>query len=215
MIVLLIGAPGAGKGTQADRLAESAGFRKISTGDALRNQVKLKTPVGNQAAEIMARGDLVPDNVLFEIVKSELGDDASELILLDGYPRTVNQARDLEKLEVRHRVAAVIYLEVNDDAIIERLSGRRVCRSCGATFHATTTPPRSAGTCDRCGSELVQRQDDQPQSIQTRLNVYAQATKPVIDFYKQKQLVRTVNGVGSSDEVFSSIQAILQAEHLV
>lgn len=205
MIVVLAGAPGAGKGTQADMLAAREGFRKISTGDALRKHIKQRSEIGLKAEAVMARGELVSDDILFQILKEELGDDASEKILLDGYPRNVNQAKTLESLGNMQPVVAAIHLDVESSELVSRLSGRRVCESCGSSYHATMSPPKHTGICDRCGGTLKQRPDDQEESVRTRLSVYDNLTKPVLEFYREKGLYHRVDGVGSTDDVFAKL----------
>lgn len=209
MIFLLIGAPGAGKGTQADLLADHAGFVKISTGDALRRQVKLGTPVGKQAEAIMARGELVPDKILLEIIKEELSTKTDKNVILDGYPRNVSQAETLKTLEDYYPVKGCIHLDVRRDVLIERLSGRRVCGNCQSTFHVTASPSKVPGVCDKCGKDLVQRADDEPKSISVRLDVYDQNTQPVLDFYKGRNLYCRINGYGQPIDIFNEIKAVI------
>ena len=207
MIVLLIGAPGAGKGTQADLLASKVGYRKISTGDALRKHVKLGTPIGKQAEAIMARGELVPDDVLLKILKEELGSDSKETVILDGYPRNVTQAATLMTVvEKTHPVKGCIHLDVSREELISRLSGRRVCSSCGTSFHIETSPPHLANVCDKCGGQLIQRPDDEPKSIAVRLDVYDKNTQPVLDYFKERDLYCRVNGSGVPSEIFDELQ---------
>lgn len=209
MIVVLAGAPGAGKGTQADLLAAREGFRKISTGDALRKHIRLKSPIGQTAEAVMARGELVSDDILFEILREELGDDPSEKILLDGYPRNVNQAKTLELLNEMQPVIAAIHLDVESTELVSRLSGRRVCETCGSSFHTTMSPPRQQGVCDKCGGSLKQRPDDQEDSVRTRLSVYDRMTKPVLEYYREKGLYHRIDGIGSTDDVFGKLLASL------
>jgi adenylate kinase len=210
MIVVLMGAPGAGKGTQADLLAERSGYRKLSTGDALRKHVKLGTAVGKQAGEIMARGELVPDNVLLQVLKEELGSNQKELIILDGYPRNLSQAETLrDVVESTHAVIGCMHLDVKRDDIVSRLSGRRTCSGCGASFHVTANPPKKAGICDKCGGGLYQRPDDDPKSISVRLDVYDKATEPVLDYYRKRGLYRRINGSGVTDEIFKELTSTL------
>lgn len=209
MIVLLAGAPGAGKGTQADLLAERAGFRKISTGDALRRQTKLGTEIGKKAKSFMESGRLVPDDVLFEVLKAELGTDPQEKILLDGYPRNISQAQTLETMESIHPVRAAIHLDVDREDLIARLSGRRVCSDCGATYHVATSPSRVAGVCDKCGGRVTQRADDEEGKVRVRLEVYETETKPILDFYKKKGLYRRIDGNGTTEEVYGDLREAL------
>lgn len=210
MIVLLAGAPGAGKGTQADLLAERAGFRKISTGDALRRQTKLGTEIGRKAKAFMESGRLVPDDVLFDVLKAELGSDREERILLDGYPRNIAQAETLESMEGVHPVEAAIHLDVKREDLIARLSGRRVCSNCGASYHVAMSPSRRAGICDKCEGQLTQRADDDEGKVRVRLEVYETETKPILDFYKEKGLYRRVDGNGTTEEVYEALRGALE-----
>jgi adenylate kinase len=209
MIFLLIGAPGAGKGTQADLLADKGGFVKISTGDALRMHVKAGTDVGKQAEAIMARGELVPDSVLLNILRAELVHAGDKHVILDGYPRNVPQAETLKGLEDHFPVRGCIHLDVKRDVLIERLAGRRVCSGCQSSYHVSASPSRVAGVCDRCGKGLVQRPDDEPKSISVRLDVYDRNTQPVLDYYKGRNLYCRINGLGDPLEIFKEIQAVI------
>lgn len=212
MIIVLMGAPGAGKGTQADLLSERAGYRKFSTGDALRKHVKLGTPVGKQAGEIMARGELVPDNVLLQVLKEELGSNSKEMVVLDGYPRNLAQAETLkEVIEGVHPVVCCAHLDVGRDDIIARLSGRRTCSGCGASFHVSANPPKKQGLCDKCGSNLIQRPDDDAKSIAVRLDVYDKATQPVLDYYRKRGLYNRVNGGGQTDQIFGDLRGVINS----
>jgi len=209
MIIVLTGAPVAGKATQADMLAKDRGWRKLSTGDALRKQVRLGTPVGQNAARYMNEGRLVPDEVLFEILKAELGEDGDEVLLLDGYPRNVEQAKALASLAGKHPVVAAIHLDVARDDLIERLSGRRTCSQCGASYHLSFSPPQKAERCDRCGAELISRADDEPAKIGVRLDVYEKETRPVIDFYKKKGLYHRLEGNAQVGTVFAKLAELV------
>ena len=210
MIVVLIGAPGAGKGTQADLLVERRKYRKLSTGDALRRQIKDQTPVGKKVEPILARGELVSDDVLLEIVDAELAVAGSATTLFDGYPRNLGQAKSLEKIATRHPVGAVVHLDVNRPQLIARLAGRRVCPECGATFHMQSKAPRVAGKCDRCGSGLVTRPDDEESKIVRRLEVFDNETQPVLDFYRKHPNYQHVDGLGSTEEVYERIARTLE-----
>lgn len=206
MIIVLMGAPGAGKGTQADLLVERSGYRKISTGDALRKHVKLGTPVGKQAGEIMARGELVPDQVLLQVLKEEIGSNPKEVIILDGYPRNLSQAETLKGVvETTHPVVGCMHLDVSRQDIVARLSGRRVCSGCGASFHVSANPPKKDGVCDKCSAHLYQRPDDDPKSISVRLDVYDKTTEPVLDYYRNRGLYRKINGSGVTNEIFKEL----------
>jgi adenylate kinase len=210
MIVVLTGAPGAGKGTQAELLAEKCGLIKVSTGDALRKHVKNGTEIGRVADEIMKRGDLVPDDVLFEIIKQELAEAGKKTVLLDGYPRNLSQAETLATLVETHPVKVAIQLEVEKEELFRRLSGRRVCCSCGATYHIDNNPPKSEGTCDQCGQNAVsQRSDDNPESVNRRLEVYEDNTRPILHFYQQRDLLKKVSGSGATETIFSTLKGVI------
>lgn len=211
MIVVLTGAPGAGKGTQADILVEKGGFRKLSTGDALRKHVKLGTDIGKVAGAIMERGELVPDDVLFKVLRAELGTDKKEVVLLDGYPRNVAQAETLATLGEIHPVKLAVHLDVPKEELISRLSGRRVCSGCGATYHVDKNPTKKTGLCDKCGGDVVQRADDRAEAVAVRLDVYEKNTRPVLDFYAKKGLYKKVDGTGGTDVVFARLKAMIDA----
>ena len=205
MIVVLTGAPGAGKGTQADLLVERQGYKKISTGDALRNQIKGGTELGKTASQFMEKGELVPDALLLDILKSELSAVAGHKVLLDGYPRNLDQAKTLEGLAAEWTVGKAIHLDVESKQLVERLSGRRTCLNCGATFHITMNRPEKEGICDKGGSGLPQRPDDEVKKVQTRLTVYEKSTEPVLDFYRSKGVYVRVDGLGSTEDVYSRL----------
>ena len=205
MIIVLTGAPGAGKGTQADLLVKSAGFRKLSTGDALRRQISLGTDIGLLAKGYMDNGNLVPDDVLLSILNAELGDNAKEKILLDGYPRNLEQAKTLNDLETPHEIKGAVLIDVDQAAILNRIIGRRICGSCGASFHVETFKPKVQNICDNCGSDLIQRPDDTEEKVSVRLKVYNDVTKPIMDFYRDQDKFFAVNGNGSSEEVYQRL----------
>lgn len=211
MIIVLTGAPGAGKGTQADLLAQRDGYLKVSTGDALRKHIKSGTPIGKIADGIMAKGQLVPDDVLLKILETELAGTESQVVLLDGYPRNLAQAQELEKTLARYPVAGAIQLDVDRDDLISRISGRIVCAQCQTPYHATMNPPKKSGVCDKCGStQLVRRPDDAPDKVATRLDVYDKNTKPVLDFYRAKGVCKTIDGARSTEEVYKDLKATIQ-----
>ena len=210
MIVLLIGAPGAGKGTQSDLLAGRRGYRKISTGDAFRRHIKNKTRLGKVAESIMAQGKLVPNEVLLEVLKEELGGDPHEKILLDGYPRNVKQAEDLSTvLSTVHKVVAAVHLDVDMDSLKRRLSGRRVCAECGATYHTESFPTKIESVCDKCGGSVLQRNDDKADKVQVRLDVYQNETSPVLEFYKKAGLYHRVAADLPTEDVYGVVDGIL------
>ena len=201
MNVIFLGPPGAGKGTQAVRVCERLGIPQISTGDILRRAIKEQTPTGLAAKAYIDRGELVPDSVVIDIVRERLDhDDCKGGYLLDGFPRTVHQA---EALETFAKIDAVIDIDVSDEKLIERLSGRRVCLSCGGTYHVSRL--NGSTTCEKCGQELIQRDDDKAETVLSRLNVYHAQTAPLIDFYTQRGLLKAVDGAQPMDECYAAI----------
>jgi len=209
--VIFIGPPGSGKGTQAKRLAATHSIPHISTGDMLREAVTDGTPLGQQAAPIMAKGDLVPDDLMVGIVRDRLDKpDAGRGFILDGFPRTLVQAEKLDtivgngKNEVR-----VVQLLVPDEAIVNRIALRRTCASCGAIYHLENNPPAVDSVCDRCGSQVIAREDDNEAAIRRRLQKFHEDTLPVAAFYKTKSILREVGGIGPVDEVFERIEQSL------
>jgi adenylate kinase len=208
MITLLIGPPGAGKGTQADLLVEKCGFRKLSTGDVLRKHIRNKTKIGLLAADVMASGGLVSDDILFQVLKEELRGSENEKVLLDGYPRNLHQAATLESLDSM-TVGCVVHIDVDRKELIGRLSGRRTCSACGSSYHVTANKPLHEGRCDKCGGELVQRPDDLEDKVAVRLDVYDSMTRPVLDYYRERGLYRRVDGSGSPASVYTRLEAVL------
>ncbi len=191
MKLIMLGAPGAGKGTQAAILSERLGIPTISTGNILRAAVKNGTPVGLQAKSYMDAGKLVPDEVIIGIIAERLAeDDCQGGFILDGVPRTIAQAEALEQAGVRFD--CVLDIEVPDQEIMRRMTGRRACTACGATYHVEAAPPKTEGVCDACGGALVQRDDDKPETVQSRLDVYHSQTEPLKDFYAQRGVLKTV-----------------------
>lgn len=207
MKLILLGAPGAGKGTQADILKKKLNVPTISTGNILRAAVKNGTPTGLRAKEYMDAGRLVPDEVIIGIIQERLQEsDCANGYILDGVPRTIAQAEALEKAGITFD--AVISIEISDETIMERMSGRRVCESCGASYHVVAVPPKQEGVCDKCGGKLVQRKDDAPETVKARLEVYHKETEPLKDFYAQRGLLKPVENQPS---VAETSQAILHA----
>ncbi|MGN0989855.1 MAG: adenylate kinase, partial [Candidatus Ventricola sp.] len=199
------GPPGAGKGTQAVRVCERLGIPQISTGDILRRAIKNETPTGLAAKSYIDKGQLVPDSVVIDIVRERLEhEDCKGGYLLDGFPRTVAQA---EALEAFARIDAVIDIDVSDEKLVERLSGRRVCLSCGGTYHVSRL--NGSTTCEKCGNELIQRDDDKAETVLSRLTVYHAQTEPLIDFYTQRGLLKPVDGAQPMDDCFAAILAAL------
>ncbi len=208
MNLIMLGAPGAGKGTQAAVLNQRLGIPTISTGNILRAAIKDGTPTGLKAKEYMDNGQLVPDAVIIGIIRERLqAEDCQNGYILDGVPRTIGQAEALEEAGIRFD--AVIDLEVADEAIMERMSGRRVCESCGASYHIVAIPPKKEGVCDVCGSALVQRADDTPETVRSRLTVYHEQTEPLKAFYSQRGLLRTVPDQGSMEATTAAILEVL------
>lgn len=212
MNLILLGPPGAGKGTQAQFLIEEYGIPQISTGDMLRAAVKEGTPMGLKAKECMDSGDLVPDGVVVGIVRERLQQgDCAKGFILDGFPRTVPQADALSDTlkQLDKEIDAAIALTVDTDALVKRLAGRRTCPVCSAAYHLQHDPPREEGICTKCGAQLVQRDDDKEETVRNRMQVYADQTKPLIDYYSQSGVLIEVDGMESIDEVRTTIKEAL------
>ncbi len=212
MYILLMGPPGAGKGTQAERLIRDYGIPQISTGDMFRAAVKSGTPLGKEAKSYMDKGTLVPDSVTVGIVKERLAqEDCKDGWILDGFPRTTAQAASLDSIlhEMGISLTAVLGINANREDLVKRVSGRLVCRKCSASFHRDFRPPKQQGVCDNCGGELYQRADDNEKTIRSRLAVYDEQTKPLIDYYKMSGCYVDIDGDQSMDEVFSDIKGSL------
>ncbi|MFZ5659445.1 MAG: adenylate kinase [Pseudomonadota bacterium] len=202
--IVLLGPPGVGKGTQAKRLSQVLGIPQISTGDMLRAAVAQGTPLGQKARAQMESGGLVSDDVVIGLIRERLqAPDAQTGFLLDGFPRTRAQAEALDEMlaGMGKRLDAVLHLTLEDEEIVRRLSGRRLCPSCGAIFHVVYNPPKAEGICDHCGGELVQRADDQPEVIRERLRVYAEQTEPLVDYYRQLPGYRRISAEGRPEQV--------------
>jgi adenylate kinase len=212
--LILFGPPGAGKGTQGALLAERFGLLRLSTGDVLREAVRQGTEMGLAARRFMDAGDLVPDEVLLGIVRDYLqGDAADRGVIFDGFPRTLPQARSLDELlaALGRRLEAVLVLDVDDDALVRRLSGRRSCAACGAVFNVEFDPPREEGRCNHCGGELVLRPDDEPATVRRRLQVYTDQTAPLLDYYEATPVVvRRIDGQLSVESVQQQLAEALQ-----
>ena len=214
MKIIMLGAPGAGKGTQAKMIAEKFGIPHISTGDIFRANIKNGTELGKKAKDYMDKGQLVPDELTVEILLDRVAsEDCKNGYVLDGFPRTIPQADVLDKelTKLGDKVDFAINVDVPDENIVRRMSGRRACLKCGATYHIEHIPPKKEGICDTCGSELVQRDDDKPETVQNRLSVYHEQTQPLIDYYSNKNILKTVDGTKDMQEVFSDIVNILNA----
>lgn len=212
MRVVLLGPPGAGKGTQAKGIAEHYGIPHISTGDLFRENVGQGTPLGLKAKAYMDRGELVPDSLVIEFVEDRIArDDCKDGFLLDGFPRTIPQAEAFWDYCTEKNIPldAAVNLEVPSDLIVHRISGRRSCPKCGAVYNIYTNPPKAENTCDHDGSELVQRSDDKAETVQTRLDVYDKETAPLIDYYTDKGVIKNIDAVGTPDEVQQKILAAM------
>ena len=212
MKIIMLGAPGAGKGTQAKMIAEKYGIPHISTGDIFRYNIKNGTELGKEAKKYMDQGLLVPDELTVKILLDRVAkDDCKSGYVLDGFPRTIPQAEVLEEAltKLGDRIDYAINVEVPDENIVKRMGGRRACVNCGATYHIEHVPPKKEGICDNCGSELILRDDDKPETVKNRLSVYHKQTQPLIDFYNGKGVLRTVDGTVDMKDVFNAIVAIL------
>ncbi|MFG6117269.1 adenylate kinase [Halobacillus sp. MO56] len=208
MNLILMGLPGAGKGTQAEKIVEKYNIPHISTGDMFRLAIKEGTALGKEAKSFMDKGELVPDEVTIGIVRERLSkDDCQKGFLLDGFPRTIAQAEALENLlkDMNESLDYVLHIDVPTDQLVERLTGRRVCPTCGATYHVIYNPPKVEGKCDKDGSELIQREDDQPATVRKRLDVNIEQTQPMLDFYKDKGYLVTIKGDQDINQVFKDI----------
>ena len=212
MKIIMLGAPGAGKGTQAKLIAEKYGVPHISTGDIFRANIRNGTELGKEAKEYMDKGLLVPDELTVRLLLDRVAqDDCKNGYVLDGFPRTIPQAEVLDKelIKLGDSVDFAVDVDVPDENIIRRMSGRRACLNCGATYHIVNIPPKKEGICDVCGSELVLRDDDQPETVKNRLKVYHEQTQPLIEYYTGKGVLRTVDGTLPMEEVFDAIVKIL------
>lgn len=212
MKIIMLGAPGAGKGTQAKMIADKYGVPHISTGDIFRANIKNGTELGMEAKKYIDQGLLVPDELTVRILLDRVAqDDCKNGYVLDGFPRTIPQAEvlDSELTKLGDHIDYAINVDVPDENIVKRMSGRRACLTCGATYHIEHVPPKKEGICDVCGSELVLRDDDKPETVKNRLNVYHEQTQPLIDFYTEKGVLKTVDGTVPMEEVFAAITAIL------
>ena len=214
MKIIMLGAPGAGKGTQAKQIAEKYTIPHISTGDIFRANIKEGTELGTKAKTFMDQGLLVPDELVVELVADRIvKDDCKNGFVLDGFPRTIPQAEALDAAleKMGEKMDYAIDVDVPDENIVTRMSGRRACLNCGATYHIVTIPTKVEGVCDKCGNEVVLRDDDQPETVQKRLTVYHEQTQPLIDYYSNQGILKSVDGTLPMDEVFNAIVEILGA----
>ena len=210
--IVLLGPPGAGKGTQAELIVKKYGIPQISTGDIFRANIKNGTELGKEAKEYMDKGELVPDELTVDLVKDRLNqDDCKNGFMLDGFPRTVFQAEELDKImEAKGlSISNVLNIDVAADKLIDRIAGRRVCKSCGATYNVNTKPTAKEGICDACGGEVYQRADDNRETVENRINVYFSQTAPLIDYYEKSGVLAAIDGDQAMDSVFSDITKVL------
>lgn len=213
LFLVLLGGPGAGKGTQAERLAESLSIPQVSTGDLFRENLQKETELGLLAKGYMEGGELVPDEVTVGMVRERLArPDAAQGVILDGFPRTIAQAEALEALlvDLGFKLAVVPYIKVPEDVLLARLAGRWTCRACGAMYHQLFSAPQREGVCDRCGGELYQRPDDTPETQKHRIQVYFEQTAPLIDYYRGKGLLVEVDGRPGIDEIQAKLLSVIQ-----
>ena len=214
MRLLFLGPPGAGKGTQARELAREWGVPQVATGDMLREAMAAGTPLGREAKQYYDRGELVPDDVVLKMVAERFGQpDAAQGFILDGFPRTIAQADGLGAMleALGHKLDGVIYFDVSEPELIRRLTGRRLCRRCQTPFHVVSAPPKREGICDKCGGELYQRVDDSEATVRNRLAVYERQTAPLLDYYRQRGLLRTVSGEGTIDKIRQDLREVAGA----
>jgi adenylate kinase len=211
MQIIMLGMPGAGKGTQAERITREFGIPHISTGDMFRKAIANQTPLGLEVKAYLDSGRLVPDDLTIRVVRERLAEaDAAEGFLLDGFPRTLPQAEALDEMlqEIGKPLDVALYIHVPQEVLLARLTGRRVCRACGATYHVVFQPPAREGVCDHCGGELYQRSDDTEEAVRTRLEQYAQ-TAPLVEYYRERGLLRQVDGEQPIETVWSEVRRIL------
>jgi len=210
VILVFLGPPGAGKGTQAKLLSQRMGFLHLSTGDLLREAVKNQTPLGKKAKEYMDRGELVPDELIVQLIEETMPKDGN--VILDGFPRTVNQALALEEMlkGKGEKISKVLFFDVPDEVIIDRLSGRRVCSKCGAVYHVKYNPPKVEGVCDLCGGNLMQRDDDKEEVVKKRLEVYRKQTQPLIEFYQDRGIIYKLDAGKAVEELFEEVKGLVR-----
>lgn len=213
MNLILLGPPGAGKGTQAARITEKYNIPQISTGDIFREHIKKGTELGQKAQEYMNRGELVPDCLVITIAIKRIKEpDCKNGFLFDGFPRTIEQAQALDDYLARYqkKIDHVLYVYAEPELIMKRMSGRVVCRNCGASYHTITLPPKKEGICDLCGGELFHREDDKPETVKHRMEVYEAQTRPLIEYYKEKGLLVPLDGIKDVDVLFAEIEELLR-----
>ncbi|MBD3218725.1 MAG: adenylate kinase [candidate division Zixibacteria bacterium] len=213
MLLVMLGPPGSGKGTQASRLAEKLNLHHLSTGDMLRSAVKNETDLGNKAKEYMEKGDLVPDSLILDMIKETIESDQGEGFIFDGFPRTIPQAEGLDKMleSVDKKLNSALNLEVSDQEVIKRLSGRYFCPQCQRTYNYPSNLPKTEGKCDDCGVDLQKRKDDTEEVVKNRLEVYKKQTQPLIDYYKGKSILVNVDGERDIGVIFNDLVTITQS----
>ncbi len=211
MNLLFFGPPGAGKGTQAALFVEKRGLKHISTGDLFRHAIKNQTPLGQKAKSYLDQGQLVPDSVTIDMVDEVLSKPHTQGFILDGFPRNVSQGDALAKILTKKslKLDRAVFFSIADTEVVQRMTGRRTCSNCGATFHTISKPTKKAGICDKCGSEVVQRPDDREEVVRKRLEIYHAQTKPLLEYYTELGKAVVINAVGEPDEVFQRVQAAL------
>jgi adenylate kinase len=213
MNLILLGPPGAGKGTQAAKITEKYNIPQISTGDIFRDNIKNGTELGQKAQEYMNRGELVPDSLVISIAINRLKEpDCENGFLLDGFPRTIEQAEALDDYLAKHqkKIDHVLYVFAEPELIMKRMAGRVVCRNCGASYHTVTLPPKKEGICDLCGGELIHREDDKPETVKNRMEVYEAQTRPLIEYYKKAGILAPLDGIKDIDVLFAEIEELLR-----
>ncbi len=213
MILILLGAPGVGKGTQGALISKEYGIPQISTGDILRNEVRNETELGRKAKVYMDKGELVPDTIIIDMMEKRImQDDCKNGFILDGFPRTVAQAEAFDKMLRKNglELNRVLLIDVPEEEIIERLTGRRICTNCGAVYHIKNNPPKEDSICDKCGGRLVQRDDDTEEVVRNRLDVYKKNTMPLIDYYIKTSKLVKIDGIGGIEEIFGRIKKTLK-----
>lgn len=215
MNMIFLGLPGAGKGTQAKKICSKYNIPHIATGDIFRNAIKNETPLGREAKSYIDKGELVPDEVTIGIVRNRLKEnDCADGFILDGFPRTIKQAEALDKImnELNKDLDLAIYIKVAEKELIKRLSGRRVCEDCGVTYHVEFNPPEKRGICDKCGGKLIQRSDDKEETVKNRIEVNKKKTVKLMDYYQNKNLLKTVESSGGIENVFKKIVKIIEEQ---
>ena len=213
MNMIFLGLPGAGKGTQAKKVSSKYNIPHIATGDIFRNAIKNETPLGKKAKSFIDQGELVPDEVTIGIVRNRLKeDDCKDGFILDGFPRTINQAEALKDImeELNTKLDLALFIKVPEKELIKRLSGRRVCEDCGATYHVEFNPPEKEGICDKCGGNLIQRSDDTEETVKNRIEVNKEKTEKLIEFYDDKGILQTIESSGGIEEVFKKVTSVIE-----